>query len=143
MERENIEYKRLIEISDAYQDTNSCSVIATAAALSLPYKEVSEAYEKAGRKHRRGAHIPVIKQALKLLKCNFSWEKPEPYVENYMYSNTLTFNNCETLLDAKKRYIIIGKSHMAAVKNGKVVDWGAGRRMHIDIVIEIRGVKKL
>ena len=140
---DSIEYKRLREISDAYQDTNSCSVIATAAALDLPYKTVLNAYAKAGRKHRGGAHLPVIRQALKLLKCNFFWHKPDIYVEDYVHSNTLTFNNCEKLLDAKKRYIIIGKSHMAAVKGGKVVDWGAGRRMHIDEVVEIRGVKVL
>jgi hypothetical protein len=138
---DSIEYKRLREISDAYSDTNSCSIIATAAATDLPYKLVSDAFEVAGRKHRHGAHLPVIKKALESLGCVFDWHKPGRYVKDYVHSNKLTFNNCERLLDVRKRYIVIGKRHMAALKDGKVIDWAEGRRMHIDDVIEIKGVK--
>lgn len=139
---ESTEYRRLREIGKDYHGEKSdCSVISFAAALEIPYKESLELCSDAGRKPRRGMDYRQIIKALKNSNREYKITYGYEWVKNYKYSTKLTFNNCIKVLDKSKNYIVIGDTHMAAVKRGQVVDWAEGRKYHIYHVVEI-GEKK-
>ena len=135
----NGEYVRLNEISDMLNEANDCSVISLAAALDITYKKAHEHFEIAGRKKGRGVSTNTTMKALWNSGVKFRTHSSRNIMResNYKYSKTLTFNNCVKILDKSKKYIIIGREHMAALKYGQVVDWSEGRKIFVEDVVEI------
>jgi hypothetical protein len=135
--KNNIEYERLRELSDMDQDRNSCSVISLAAGLEISYLEAKRLLSEAGRRQNKGAHEHVIKLALHNSGVDCDWTRGREHVADYKHSKTLTFNNAVRILDVRKKFLLIGTSHMVALKYGEVVDWAKGRKMRVDYVVEI------
>jgi len=48
-------------------ESNDCTVRATSLAMNKPYTEIHQAFERAGRKPRRGVTIRTMSNALQLI----------------------------------------------------------------------------
>lgn len=132
------EYKRLHEISDIMGDKDSCGVVALASATGLTYKKAYDIFEQEGRKKGTGVWDHQIVNAT---KRSGYWPRQfyaKYLMKEYKYANTMTFNNAVKVLSKKKTYMLIGSSHVATLRNGKIVDWTQGRKLKVGWVIELQ-----
>jgi hypothetical protein len=141
-EEQHPDYIDKAEISASRKETNDCSVISTAIAYGISYKQSHDAYKAAGRKKRRGSHYYVIHTALASLKKHGHYENmgrtSMDMLADKLKVRTLTFNNILDGLRRDRNYLLIGKGHMVAVKDGRVADWAEGTRKHVETIYEIK-----
>ncbi len=113
--------------SRAHGERNDCTVMALTAATGRSYDDCHAALAKAGRRRRRGCNFPIIgKAAAKSL--GFLMEE----LPNYEYSaKTMITAERDRALKAGK-YVLRVRGHVAAMVDGKIVDWTQGRRHRIN-----------
>jgi len=132
------EYKRLKELADVMGDRACCGPIALAAATGIKYQEAFNIYAEEGRKKGQGVHDHQIVNATKrsgFYPCQFY---SRYLMKDYKYANTMTFNNAAKVLDKDKTYMLVGSSHVATLRNGKIIDWTQGRKLQVQWVIEVQ-----
>jgi hypothetical protein len=120
------------------KETNDCSVISTALAAGITYEQSKKLYDEAGRKPRSGVNTFTIAHALANLQREYGVEftlissRRKIALAHKARVRTLTFNNITRVLDKSKNYIIIGKRHMVAYKDGRIADWSEGTKSYVE-----------
>jgi len=109
------------------RENNDCTVKALAIVTELDYSTVHAAFAKAGRKPRKGANRAISAKAAKLL--GFHMEQ----VDSHISARTAITIEREPSLQSG-RYVIGMTRHLAAMIDGKLVDWSEGRRKKINAV---------
>lgn len=110
-----------------YKDKGFCSVVAVAAIASVKFTKAYQALKKHGRKHRKGATIPKITNALNSLG---------------LICRPVAFRHkCQTQvlreLPKHGRFLIYQKDHVVAVINGKVIDENPKSKKHVRSVVSV------
>ena len=129
----------------AYEnDTNCCTVIASAIAFNQPFEKVQKHFFKKGyRKHGKGffllKHIDDI--------CNHFNYKYEivtshKFQVREMFGRGLTPNNVADYLDLGT-YLIGVNRHVFTLKNGNVEDWTRNKKHHIERITRVEPIKKV
>lgn len=112
--------------SKAHGEHNDCTVMALTAATGCSYDDCHAALQQAGRKNRRGCQFPTIgKRAAKSL--GFLMEEMD--WRDYSAKTMITAERDRKLRTGK--YVLRVRGHVAAMVDGKIVDWTAGRRHRI------------
>lgn len=115
--------------SRAHNENNDCTVKALTAATGLPYDDCHKALAKQGRKPRKGCHFHTVgKRAaadLGFLMETMDWR-------DYDAKTMISAERDRKL--AKGRYVLQVRRHVAALVDGKVIDWSQGRRHRINDV---------
>ena len=132
------EYKRLKELAEMMGDRGSCGPIALAAATGIKYQEAFNIYAEEGRKKGHGVYDHQIVNATKRSGFYPCQHSPRYLMGDYKYANTMTFNNAAKVLDKDKTYMLVGSSHVATLRNGRVIDWTQGRKLQVQWVIELQ-----
>ncbi len=123
--------------SKAHGERNDCTVMALTAATGRSYDECHAALAKAGRKSRRGCNFPTIgKRAAKSL--GFLMEELD-YLD-YSAKTMITAERDRKLSTGK--YVLRVRSHVAAMIDGKIVDWSQGRRHRIRNIYTFTAIDK-
>jgi hypothetical protein len=123
--------------SKAHGEHNDCTVMALTAATGCSYDDCHAALQQAGRKNRRGCQFPTIgKRAAKSL--GFLMEELD--YRDYSAKTMITAERDRRLATGK--YVIRVRGHVAALVDGKVVDWSAGRRHRINNIYTFTAIDK-
>jgi len=123
--------------SRAHNENNDCTVKALTAATGLTYDECHHALAKQGRKPRRGCNFHTMgKRAAKEL--GFLMEALD--WRDYDAKTCISAERDRKL--AKGRYVLQVRGHVAALVDGKVVDWSQGRRHRIRAVYAFTPIAK-
>jgi hypothetical protein len=130
--------------SNAKGETNDCTVRALAAASGASYEEAHAALAKHGRPYRKGptatwiySHgrryidCPALRKAALDLGCSWKVLEPTEYK-----AKTMTTAARDRHL-ASGRFICMVRGHVAALVDGEVIDWTAGRRHQIKEVYKL------
>lgn len=112
--------------SKAHGESNDCTVMALTAATGCSYDDCHAALRKAGRKNRRGCQFPTIGKAaaksLGFLMEELDWR-------DYSAKTMITAERDRRLRTGN--FVVRVRGHVAALVDGKIVDWTAGRRHRI------------
>lgn len=144
-----MEYKVLRDTGTKLGETNDCTVIAIAAVAGISYETSHRLLAKVGRKPRKGTTIFAVKKALSSAGLSFKevYNKKNPSLKEYPWMARIkTMKDAGTLIDffAKdKRFLIFTSSHVAAAKDGKVLDYTKERRHRPLSIYEIEGDTKI
>jgi len=136
-DRDN-DYVEMRNLGTSLKETNDCAVISTALAAGITYEQSKKLYSEAGRKPRSGVNTFTIAHALANLQKEYGVEftlissRRKISLAHKAKVKTLTFNNICRVLDKSKNYIIIGKRHMVAYKNGRIADWSEGTKSYVE-----------
>lgn len=122
-------YDKLCADGDSFNERNDCTVIATSITCDIPYQEAHKICKAAGRKNRGKLNTQA-----KLI----------PELENRGYNVTaiptaylFQENGCRYTMStigkefSHGKYIVRIKGHVAALVDGKILDWTAGRRHRV------------
>ena len=128
------------------EDTNCCTVIASAVAFDKPFKEVQKYFFSIGRKRNKGFDIYSNMDKI-CNKYGFKYERiaGHSYRNNLIkkiFGKTLTANNVANYLDLST-YFIGTNSHIFTLKNGVVEDWSRNRKFHVECIIRLEPIKKV
>lgn len=129
--QDNAQYRDIYEQCVKMQDGAACSVIATSIVCDVPYIESYFAFKKQGRKHGRGTYEHMYKPALLSLGYQV--------VDVTSCFQGRTLRAVENEFD-NGNYIIRATNHAVAVKNGKIIDWSAGRLKRIKQILMVEKV---
>ena len=123
--------------SRAHGERNDCTVMALTAATGCTYDDCHAALAKAGRKMRRGCNWPTIgKRAAKSL--GFLMEELD--YRDYSAKTMITAERDRKL--RKGNFVLRVRGHVAAMVDGKIVDWTAGRRHRINNIYTFTAIDK-
>lgn len=116
-------YKQTLKHSDEYGERADCAVRAVAIATGEGYPMAHYALECQGRQMGEGTLLCDILTAVEEL--GYTWTKIE--------SEDIPARTPTTLerLNMQGQYIVNFRGHVAAMVDGKVLDWTAGRRHRI------------
>lgn len=128
-------FKALLEASKNHGETKDCTVKALTAATGLDYGTVHKALADQGRKPRKGCHVFQMQAAAKAL--GFTMTRRD---RNSYRAKTMTTAARDPRMRAGS-LICETSGHVAAVINGEVIDWTAGRRHRIQGVYEVAAVE--
>jgi len=123
--------------SSAHGERNDCTVMALTAATGCTYDDCHAALAKAGRRNKRGCNFPSMGKAaaktLGFLMEELDWR-------DY---------NAKTMISAEKdrklrkgNFVVRVRGHVAAMVDGKVVDWSQGRRHRIKNIYTFTAIDK-
>ena len=141
-------YNTLRKASDKTKEDNDCAVMAVAVVTDKSYKEVHKVMEDLGRKKGHGTSLRIMLEAIRELGFNFDCNDVTKRRRafnvmhthyNYKVKN-LTCKHIKKFPRAFEefgdRYIIDvhGGSHVAGVRNGKVIDYSADTAARINAV---------
>ena len=123
-------YKKLEKEAKAMGDNNFCTVLAAAALTGLPYKECYEAFEKAGRVKGKGSNLIEQRKAFKSLgykmtKFNLNKIKKKYKGHHKELKGLTSYHPIRfhyAWRDVPDLWLNM-KAHVAAFKDGKVVDY--------------------
>ncbi len=118
--------------ADRHGETNDCTVRALTASTGLDYDVCHAQLKKQGRKNRKGCHWFIEgPKAAKALGFT-------------MRQLTRTEYRAKTMISAERdtslrsgRYCVLVRGHVAAMVEGKIVDWSQGRRHRIKAVYAV------
>jgi hypothetical protein len=127
----------MAKASAAHNENHDCTVKALTAATGRTYDECHKALSKAGRRNRHGCNWPVIgKRAAQSL--GFLMEELD--YRDYSAKTMITAERDRKL--AKGNFVVRVRGHVAALVDGKVVDWSAGRRHRINNIYTFTAIDK-
>ena len=113
------------------KDMNACAVRALTIVLDLPYNEVFDLLQAAGRKYQSGTSTTIIEQVI--LNQGKRIIKKFPTQENGSKYTPKTIHN----ITYRGTYLAFTSGHVLAIINGKVIDWTENRKHHIKSVWKI------
>lgn len=126
-------YEKLLEVSQSINEANDCAVKAVAISASADYKYVRSLFRKHGRRDGHGTTQRSIYGVVGELGMQLELFSPrQPNWSRYTMCTIGKF--C-----SQGRWIVLTAGHAAAVVDGTVEDWTAGRRHR---VIEVFRVTK-
>lgn len=118
--------------ASAKGETNDCTVRALTASTGLDYDVCHAQLRKQGRKNRKGCHwyIEGPKAAEALGYTMRQLERSE-----YSAKTMISAERDRKLRNGN--FVVLVRGHVAALLDGKVVDWSQGRRHRIKAVYEV------
>jgi hypothetical protein len=121
--------------ADKHGERNDCTVRALTASTGLDYDICHEQLRKQGRRNRKGCHFfiegPKAAEAL-----GYQMRKMDR--SEYNAKTMITAERDRNLRSG--RYCVLVRGHVAAMVDGKVIDWSQGRRHCIKAVYEVTKV---
>lgn len=125
-------------------ETNDCTVIATALTVGVSYEDAHAALKAQGRKHRRGAYMPQQERAIKALGGKIKRKLSAHLTihgQKLRQSNGAKYTPASIGRDYNKGiFYCFVRSHCFALIDGVVQDWTAGRRHLVTEIWEIEPV---
>lgn len=116
----------------AHGETNDCTVRALTASTGLDYDVCHAQLKKQGRKNRKGVHwIVEGPKAAKAL--GFTMRQMDR--SEYRAKTMITAERDRAFRSGN--FAVLVRGHVAALVDGKVIDWSAGRRHRIQAVYEV------
>ena len=117
--------------SRAHGEHRDCTVKALTAATGLPYDECHAALAKTGRKNRKGCHWYV--QGPKAAESlGFNMRRMDR--SEYRAKTMITAGRDRALRSG--HFVIQVSRHVAAVVDGKIIDWSEGTRRRVEDIYE-------
>ena len=135
MTEQSKRFKALLEASKDHGETRDCTVKALTATTGLDYGACHKALADQGRRPRKGCHVYQMQAAAKVL--GFSMTRKE---RNTYRAKTMTTAPRDPRLRAGN-LICATAGHVAALINGEVIDWTAGRRHRIQDVYIVEAIE--
>ena len=125
-------------------DTNCCTIIATAIAFEKPFRKIQMDFFKRGYRTRGKGFNYFLKldEITKTYNYNFEYLAENEHDVKRVFGRSLTPNNCTQYLDLET-YLIGIRRHVFAVKNGIVEDWTKGRKHKITEIVRVTPIKKV
>lgn len=121
----------MVTASKANGEHRDCTVKALTAATGLTYDECHAALAKTGRKPRKGCHWYIQgPQAAKAL--GFTMRRMDR--SEYRAKTMITAGRDRALRSG--RFVVQVSRHVAAVVDGKVIDWSEGTRRRVEDIYE-------
>ena len=123
--------------SDAYNETDDCTVVAVAIAGKVSYDMAHSVMKKCGRKDRSGASVRTVSAALASIGAD---EIPINMMKLREKNKGvgLTPNNIVKVLSKYRNYIAYTSTHVLTIRKGVVEDWTDGKRHKITEVYEVK-----
>ena len=125
------------EIQNSKNEKNCCTVVASALAFNVPFKEVQKIYSRNGRKKNKGLTPPDTDRMI--LKMGSLCNTPVNRVEAYQ---GMTINNFSDYYPYGS-FIVGIRGHVACIIDGVTEDWTEDRKHRINRVWQIGEVKRL
>lgn len=113
---------------------NDCGIIAVAIATQSSYEHVEKLFAELGRKLNRGVYIYQIVAACRIL-TGLDTIKSD-IAERQRNGSRYTMKTIGKQYP-RGRYILTCDGHVAALVDGQVMDWTAGRRHRVISVIRV------
>jgi hypothetical protein len=138
-------YHKMLGAAKNLNEDFDCAVKAVAIAGQLPYDKVHAAFKKHGREDGKRTPTAVTWLAMNelglkaTLKTSFTPAKGKPFVIKDGERPICAIGWVENMLP-EGRHMVFVKGHVAAVVDGKLEDWTAGRRFAITHVFEVEAV---
>jgi len=128
--------KQLAAKSKSFGEKNDCSVKAVAIVMNASYEEAHTALKNAGRRSGKGASVPMIMEAIRSLGGYVTGWKD---IKNHggTSQRRCPVSRIAGRLPRKGRYLALTRNHIAAVKDGEVLDWTEGRRHQVIFTWEV------
>lgn len=120
--------------SEARNERADCTVKAVALVTGLTYSECHEALADVGRKNRQGLPYHFTRKAIQGLGFDVKDYYPASHSvssderEGVIPVRIKTATTAERYLPSNGRFLLGMNGHIAAVVDGKLEDWTAGRR---------------
>ena len=130
-------YQKASRISKEVGETNDCAVKAVAIVCDKPYRMVQDKLSSLGRRSRQGTQTVAIEKAIKGYGFKITRVEGE---SPYRFGGTPT--TLTNRLPSKGMYFAYTRSHIIAVKNGKIEDWTEGRRHRILQVYKVERTER-
>jgi hypothetical protein len=118
--------------ADKHGETNDCTVRALTAATGLDYDICHAQLAKQGRKNRKGCHWFI--EGPKAAKA-LGFEMRKMDRNEYRAKTMITAERDSSL--SSGRYCVLVRGHVAAMVDGKVIDWSQGRRHRIAAIYAV------
>lgn len=126
-------FEEMRSASKAIGETNDCTVIATALITGWEYGDARQYLAELGRKPGCGFNTQLIARSLGGI--GFGVTKLSPYRPGgAQYTMTTIGRRYRS-----GRYFVRIKGHVAAMVDGQVLDWTAGRRHKVTGVWKVEG----
>jgi hypothetical protein len=123
------DYKELETIGKKYYaDSNFCSVVALSVACNVGYGKAYHTLRRQGRKDKRGVVKPMIDYALEDLGFK------AVLVIGYEGKQARSLPN---LLPKEGHYLVYFRGHVAAVRDGAIIDWTDNRAHRVRAVYRV------
>lgn len=140
------EYTIMRSASNAFDERNDCTVVASAIACGVTYAEAHKALEKFGRKKGKGVSIMKMVTAIKEELGFFVKLVPaSEFISRYPKGHRdvlkhVTTHHPERFNDVwadGNTYIFFTTDHVAAVVNGVNHDWTKGRAKRVQAIFRV------
>ena len=140
-------YLRFSQDRARLNETNDCTVVATAAACGISYEEAHAACAKFGRKARKGMKRSQYLEAIKSLGFEVETVSMRDIISKYP-GNHKNLKSITTHHPARfnnvwrdgGRYLLNSNGHVSACINGELHDWAVGRMKRVVSVYRIRKI---
>ena len=133
MKKYPAKFSALSKESAAMFERNDCTVKATALVTGWNYRDAHRFVKELGRRDRCGFHTSIIANALE----RNGWGITSKYVSK-PNGGQYTMTTIGRVLP-KGRYMVQVDGHVAALVDGEVLDWTAGRRHRVIKTWKIEG----
>ena len=114
-----------------YNDSGYCGVIGAAVVAGVGYGKAYHALRRAGRIHGQGVNEIMIERALREL--------------GHSVTRTFSYNGRQIKTMGRRlptgHHLVFVRGHVAAVREGQVMDWTAGRAHKVKDVWTIHQVR--
>lgn len=141
-------YLRFSQDRARLNETNDCTVVATAAVCGISYEEAHAACAKFGRKARKGMrraqYLEAIKslgfevEAMSLRDIIAKYPGTHKNLKSITTHHPARFNN---VWRDGGRYLLNSNGHVSACINGELHDWAVGRMKRVISVYRVRKIR--
>ncbi len=133
----HVAYDRVQKMSAVLGEWNDCTVMATALACDMEYLDAHDICSELGR--RKGGRLNTVWKLIPRLK-DLGYRVRAFDREELIQGNGSMYTMVSIVRKlGVGRYIVQVRGHVAAVVDGEVLDWTAGRRHRVLRIWEIGG----
>jgi len=138
-------YHELRTASNGRNEKNDCAVLAVSVACKVSYEIAHKALEAFGREPGMGTSYTKIRRAIGVLGKRITVHNCKDFIARYPQAHRILksvtthhparFN--KVWRDGKAYILCLKANHVAAVLNGELHDWSAGRALQAFAIWEI------
>jgi len=134
----NYEFAKICEASASYNERSDCVVKAISITCEMGYDKVHAMVKSKGRKNRCGVKLVTKIAIFAELTYNYGFDLIT-FVPKRQGKRQFSQYTMATIGKAfpKGRYLISVRGHMAAMVDGEILDWTAGRRHRVITLTEV------
>lgn len=117
-----------------YRETNDCSVKAVSIVTGIAYAEVLLTFKFFGRKPRKRTPNEITLKVMDYYGFYLKLSRPTNFYNGREVQYTMRTIGQHL---RKGKYLVFTRGHVAAIVDGKVVDWTEGRCHRVLYVLEV------